>query len=190
MTALPLPSSPQRAFMKTALTFLICLPLLAQRPSNPALLVPQNAPEMDYRAIPDPIEMPPGSGAPSATAFDSKGHMFVLTRGSTAFFEFDAKGKFLRSFGEGLYTRSHGLYIDEDDNLWATDVGGHIVQKLNPQGRVLLTLGIKGQPGEWNEAAQSRKLNEPSTSACSPGTMAISSWFKATRPSPRTIRAC
>lgn len=147
--------------MKTGLALLICMPLLAQRPSNPALLIPQDAPELDYVAELNPLALPTGSGAPSATAFDSKGHMFVLTRGSTAFFEFDADGKFIRSFGEGLYTRSHGFYIDKDDNLWATDVGGHIVQKLNPQGQVLLTLGIKGQPGEWNEAAQSRKLNEP-----------------------------
>ncbi len=147
--------------VKTALAFLICVPVLAQRPSNPALLVPQNAPELDFIAELNPLALPASSGAPSSTAFDSKGHMFVLTRGSTAFFEFDADGKFLRSFGEGLYTRSHGFYIDKDDNLWATDVGGHIVQKLNPQGQVLLTLGIKGQAGEWSEAAQSRKLNEP-----------------------------
>jgi sugar lactone lactonase YvrE len=147
--------------MKIALAFLICVPLLAQRPSNPALLVPQNAPDLDYVVVPDPIALPAGSGAPAASAFDSKGHMFVLTRGPVAFFEFDEHGKFVRSFGEGLYTRSHGLYIDKDDNLWATDVGGSIVQKLNRQGEVLLTLGTKGQAGEWNEAAQSRKFNEP-----------------------------
>jgi sugar lactone lactonase YvrE len=147
--------------MKTALAFLICVPLLAQRPSNPALLIPQNAPDLDYVVVPDPIALPAGSGAPAASAFDSKGHMFVLTRGPVAFFEFDEHGKFVRSFGEGLYTRSHGLYIDKDDNLWATDVGGSIVQKLNRQGDVLLTLGTKGQAGEWNEAAQSRKFNEP-----------------------------
>ena len=57
--------------------------------------------------------------------------------------------------------RSHGLYIDKAHNVWATDVGGHTVMKLNPQGQVLLTLGTKGQAGEWNEAAQSRILNEP-----------------------------
>jgi sugar lactone lactonase YvrE len=147
--------------MKIALAFLICVPLLAQRPSNPALLVPQNAPDLDYVVVPDPIALPAGSGAPAASAFDSKGHMFVLTRGPVAFFEFDEHGKFVRSFGEGLYTRSHGLYIDKDDNLWATDVGGSIVQKLNRQGEVLPTLGTKGQAGEWNEAAQSRKFNEP-----------------------------
>jgi sugar lactone lactonase YvrE len=147
--------------VKPALAFLICVPLLAQRPSNPALLVPQNAPALDYTAVPDPLALPAGSGAPAATAFDSMGNMFVLTRGPISFFEFDANGNFLRSFGEGMFTRSHGLFIDKDDNLWATDVGGHIVQKLNPRGQVLLTLGIKGQAGEWNEAAQSRRLNEP-----------------------------
>jgi sugar lactone lactonase YvrE len=147
--------------LKIALACWMCVPLLAQRPSNPALLVPQNAPEMDYAAVADPLALPAGAGAPAATAFDSKGHLFVLTRGPVAFFEFDAKGGFIRSFGEGLFTRSHGLYIDKEDNLWVTDVGGHIVQKLNPQGQVLLTLGSRGQAGEWNEAASSRKLNEP-----------------------------
>jgi len=53
------------------------------------------------------------------------------------------------------------LRIDAEGNLWAADVGAHVVMKLNPQGQVLLTLGVKGQAGEWNEAAQSRKLNQP-----------------------------
>jgi len=67
----------------------------------------------------------------------------------------------VRAFGDGLFTRSHGLRIDREGNLWATDVGGHVVVKLNPQGQVLLTLGTKGEAGEWNEAAGSRKLNQP-----------------------------
>ena len=46
--------------MKTVLAFLICLPLLAQRPSNPALLVPQTAPELNYAAVPDPLALPAG----------------------------------------------------------------------------------------------------------------------------------
>jgi DNA-binding beta-propeller fold protein YncE len=147
--------------MKIALSLLVCVPLWAQRPSNPALLIPQNAPPFDYAAVPDPLPIPAGFGAPAATAFDSKGHMFVLTRGPIAFFEFDENLRFIRSFGENLFTRAHGLYIDSDDNLWATDGGSHIVQKLSPQGQVLLTLGTKGQAGEWNESAQSRKFNQP-----------------------------
>jgi sugar lactone lactonase YvrE len=136
---------------------------LAQRPSDPALIVPQDAPVLDYVAVPSPISPPAGTkmGAAASVAFDPKGHLLVLTRGAQAFFEFDPNGKFIRSFGDGLFTRSHGLRIDQDGNIWATDVGGHVVVKLNPQGQVLLTLGVKGEAGEWNEAAQSRRLNQP-----------------------------
>jgi DNA-binding beta-propeller fold protein YncE len=144
-------------------TFLLGTTLLAQRPSDPALLIPQVAPELDYVAVPMPITLPAGTtmGAAASVAFDAAGHVFVLTRGQQALFEFDEHGTFIRAFGDGLFTRSHGLRIDRDGNLWATDVGGHIVVKMNPQGQILLTLGTKGEAGDWNEASGSHKLNQP-----------------------------
>jgi hypothetical protein len=60
-----------------------------------------------------------------------------------------------------MFTRSHGLRIDKDGNLWTTDVGAHTVMKLSPKGDVLLTLGTKGKAGVWDEAAGSRLFNEP-----------------------------
>ena len=142
---------------------LLAAPVLAQRPSDPALLVPEAAPELDYVFAPDAIKLPEGAkmGAAAAVAFDARGHIYVLTRGAQAFFEFDPNGTFVRSFGDAMFTRSHGLRIDREGNLWATDVGAHTVVKLNPMGQVLLTIGTKGQAGEWNEAAGSRKLNQP-----------------------------
>jgi DNA-binding beta-propeller fold protein YncE len=135
----------------------------AQRPSDPALLVPQKAPELGYVSVPNPIKVPAGMtmGASASVAFDAKGHVLVLTRGAQAFFEFDENGTFIRAFGDGLFTRAHGLRLDSDGNIWATDVGAHVVYKLNQQGQILLTLGVKGEGGEWNEAAGSRKLNQP-----------------------------
>jgi len=141
---------------------LVSLPAFAQRPSDPALLVPQNAPELDYVSVANPFTFPAGTslaGAAASLAFDSKGHLFVLTRGQPSLFEFDEQGKFIRSFGEGLFTRSHGLRIDKEGSIWATDVGAHTVMKLSPQGQVLLTLGTKGQRGDWNESTH--LLNEP-----------------------------
>lgn len=141
---------------------LACI-LSAQRPSDAALLVPQVAPALNYVAVPDVVSLPPGitMGATASAAFDAGGHLFVLTRGAEAFFEFEADGTMVRSFGGSMFTRAHGLKIDASGNLWATDVGGHVVVKLDKQGRVLLTLGTKGQAGEWSEAAGSRKLNQP-----------------------------
>ena len=136
--------------------------LAAQRPSDPALLIPETAPPLDYAPVANPITLPEGTkmGATAAVAFDAKGHLFVLARGGASFFEFDPTGKFVRSFGDPM-TRAHGLRIDRDGNLWATDVGAHTVMKFNMKGELLLTVGVKGQAGAWDEAAGERKLNQP-----------------------------
>jgi sugar lactone lactonase YvrE len=150
--------------MKRFVILLGCaVSLCAQRPSNPALLVPQEAPVLDYVAVPNPLPVPDAAamGASSDVAFDSKGHLYVLSRGAKPLTEFDENGKFIRAFGDGLFTRSHGIRIDKDGNIWTTDVGAHTVMKLNHDGQVLLTLGEKGKAGEWNEAAGSRLFNEP-----------------------------
>jgi DNA-binding beta-propeller fold protein YncE len=134
----------------------------AQRPSDPALLIPQTGPELDYVSVVNPFTFPAGTtlaGAAASVAFDSKGHLWVLSRGNPSIYEFDGEGKFIRSFGEGLFTRSHGLRFDADGNIWATDVGAHTVMKISPQGQVLLTIGTKGQRGDWNDATH--YLNEP-----------------------------
>src|SRR5436190_6899597 len=132
----------------SALAVVLCLigaPAGAQRPSDPALLVPQQAPALEYVAVAEalvlPVDVP--KGAYAAVGFDAQGHLYALNRGPKPLMEFDADGKFLRAFGDGLFVRSHGLRIDRDGNLWATDVGGHTVMKISPQGQVLLTLGTK-----------------------------------------------
>jgi sugar lactone lactonase YvrE len=151
-------------------TLLAAASAFAQLPSNPALLIPQTAPELDYAAVAEPVTLPAGvtMGAPASVAFDSKGHLWVLNRGPVALMEFDPDGKYIRSMGEG-FTRTHGLFIDRDDNLWVTDVTTGIVVKFSPQGETLLTLGTKGQPGDWNEATGSHHFTEPTDVAIGRG---------------------
>jgi hypothetical protein len=43
----------------------------------------------------------------------------------------DRDGSFLRSWGEGLFSRAHGLHINTDDDLYCTDDGPHRAQVLN-----------------------------------------------------------
>src|SRR5688572_15020500 len=151
-----------KRFLAVPVLLLCTVVIDAQRPSDPALLVPETAPVLDYVPVAQAVTLPAGTtmGATAAVAFDARGHLYVLARGGTSFFEFDPAGAFVRSFGEPM-VRAHGLRIDRDGNLWATDVGAHTAMKFTPQGELLLTLGVKGQAGTWDEAAGERKLNQP-----------------------------
>jgi sugar lactone lactonase YvrE len=126
------------------------------------MLIPETAPLLEYVPVANPITLPEGTkmGATAAVAFDARGHLFVLARGGASFFEFDPAGKYVRSFGDPM-VRAHGLRIDREGNLWATDVGAHTVMKFSPKGDLLLTLGTLKQAGTWDEAAGERKLNQP-----------------------------
>lgn len=137
----------------------------AQRPLRP--LLPLRAYTLqDYEpvpfneafAFPEHIEMASFAGV----AINGAGNLVILSRGTPTLLEFDSEGEFIRSFGaDGLLRRSHGLHIDSEDNIWVSDVSDHVVMKLDSDGRVLMTLGEKGQAGPWDEAGGSRLLNQP-----------------------------
>jgi sugar lactone lactonase YvrE len=82
--------------------------------------------------------------------------------------EFDADGNFVSAYCNGFFERPHGLRIDAEDNIWLTDLAGHIVVKLNPEGRILMTLGVRGTPGEWHFFGHLRLCHEPNEAAVGP----------------------
>jgi DNA-binding beta-propeller fold protein YncE len=98
------------------------------------------------------LQLPEGFvlGACSAVAVNSKGEVYVFHRGPRPILCFDAQGKLLRAWGDDLIQMAHGLRVDDDDNIWATDIGGHRVYKFDSKGGVLLTLGT-GEPGVGND---------------------------------------
>ena len=112
----------------------------------------QAVPELPYKAVPDFFKFPKGAipGEASAVAVNSKGHIFLFQRTKPMLAEYDAKGDFVQSIGDGLFTHPHGLRIDADDNLWTTDDGSHLVLKLDPSGKVLLVLGRLNTGAEAN----------------------------------------
>ncbi len=115
----------------------------------------------------DPQTMPDGwaFGRVSAVAGDSQGNVYVFHRGETAdpILVFDESGKFLRSWGRGMFGRRHGIRVDPDDNVWVTDYGDHQVMKFNREGELLMTLGEKGVPAE-----DETHFNRPADVAFSP----------------------
>jgi sugar lactone lactonase YvrE len=67
--------------------------------------------------------------------------------------KFDASGKFVRAFGAGMFNQPHGFYIDNEGNVWVADQQakngkGAVVVKFSPEGKVLMTLGKPGMPGD------------------------------------------
>lgn len=80
-------------------------------------------------------------GPCSAVATNSKGEMFLFHRGKHPILCVDADGKLLRSWGDDLIGKAHGLRVDRQDNVWVTDIGHHRVMKFDPSGKLLLSLG-------------------------------------------------
>lgn len=85
----------------------------------------------------------------AAVAVDHKDQVYVFNRGAHPMIVFDREGNFLRSWGEGVFTRAHGIHIGPDESLYCTDDGDHTVRKCTLDGKVLLTIGIPGEPAPY-----------------------------------------
>jgi hypothetical protein len=136
-----------------------CVTLLAsyagaQPASAPAVATApfQAVPELPYRVVTNFFKFPKGMvpGEAAAVAVNSKGHVFLFQRTKPMLAEYDEKGNFVQSIGDGIFAHPHGLRIDADDNIWTTDDGSHLVLKLDPSGNVLLVLGRISTPAEAN----------------------------------------
>jgi DNA-binding beta-propeller fold protein YncE len=86
-------------------------------------------------------------GAMSAVAIGSEDRVFVLHRGEPPLVAFDARGIYLRGWGQGMFKVPHGLRIDHEGNIWTTDNGNHVLRKFNTAGRLLATLGVENKAG-------------------------------------------
>lgn len=77
----------------------------------------------------------------TAVAIDRADNVYLFCRGNEPIRIFDSDGRFLRSFGQGLFVRPHGLHIAADDTLYCIDEGSHSVLVLTPKGEVLSRIG-------------------------------------------------
>ena len=70
-------------------------------------------------------------------------------------FKFDRHtGKVLANFGRNTMITPHGIHVDAQGNVWLADFAGnkagtrgHQVHKFSPDGKLLMSLGRAGQPG-------------------------------------------
>ena len=119
-------------------------------------------PEILYRSVPDFLKLPADLyfGEVAGVAVNSKGHVFVFSRGNTTgpayapasaqLLEFDAGGKFLREIGHNLYAWSyaHAVKVDKEDNIWVADKGSDMVVKFDSDGRVAMVFGRRQEASD------------------------------------------
>ena len=104
-----------------------------------------------YRVLPKWGELPPGwrYGDVAAVGVDRKDNVYVFNRGPHPMIVYDREGRFLRSWGEGVFTRAHGLHMGPGDTVFLTDDGDHTVRHCRLDGKVLMTIGIPGRPSAF-----------------------------------------
>ena len=125
-------------------------------------LFAQQPPKIRYQSVPDFLKLAPDMyfGEVAGVALNSKGHLFVFSRGDTTgpaygaaaaqLLEFSADGKFIREIGHHLYAWSfaHSVKVDKDGNVWVADKGSDMVIKFNPEGRVAMVFGRKQEASD------------------------------------------
>ena len=141
-----------------------------------------------YRMVRNWAQLPDARkwGSTSGVAISPEGNIWTYDRcgGNSCtssnlapILEFEPSGKFLKGFGAGIFIYPHGIFVDKDGNVWLTDgVGGgatsddigkhgkgHQVFKFSPDGKILLTLGKAGVPGDGPDT-----FNRPSAVAIAP----------------------
>ncbi len=120
-----------------------------------------------YHVVHDWPQLPPNTmlNEVSAVAADSHEHVFVLTRGGrkwpdqgsldTAAIDestvlvFEGKsGRLVSKWPNKILAMPHSITVDDQNNVWITDVAWHQVLKFNHDGKLLKTLGERGVAGE------------------------------------------
>jgi peptidylglycine monooxygenase len=87
--------------------------------------------------------LPPGVafGMISKCAVDAEGRLYICQRSDPPVIVFDGDGRFVRSFGQGLITDSHGIAISPDQHVLVVDRDGHQVLCFDQTGSLLFALG-------------------------------------------------
>jgi DNA-binding beta-propeller fold protein YncE len=142
---------------RITLTLTLCLAA-----SSALLAQNQPVPQIPFDSVPNFLKLPPNIylGEAAGVAVNSKGHVFVFSRGNSTgagygaaaaqLLEFNLDGTYLREIGHNLYAWSfaHAVKVDKEDNIWVTDKGSDMVIKFNPAGQVAMVFGRKQEASD------------------------------------------
>jgi streptogramin lyase len=124
--------------------------LLASALLNPLLAMAQTPAE--YLVDNTWAQLPEGkvwSGNTSWITADGQGNIIVLERSHPYFWMFKRDGSFVKSWDAEIELGSaHSVTIDKRNFYWVTDSVRHVVHKMTPDGKVMMTLGSLDEAGD------------------------------------------
>ncbi|HEY1261042.1 MAG TPA: peptidyl-alpha-hydroxyglycine alpha-amidating lyase family protein [Stellaceae bacterium] len=105
-----------------------------------------------YEVLDGWAKLPPGmefNADVAAVGVDGNDNVYAFNRGKHPMCVFDRDGNLLRTWGEGVFVRPHGVFMAPDGTIWLTDDGDHSVRQCTLDGKVLLTIGVPGKPAPY-----------------------------------------
>lgn len=121
-------------------------------------------------------QLPPGWewGQVGGVAVDAQDRVHVFTRTDHPLMVFDRDGTFLYSWGEGVFEDAHGICIGPDDSIYLVDRNPQVAMKLTHEGKLLFTMGNRGQPSDTGYTEENRTVLYPGPPFHHPTDVALS----------------
>lgn len=129
--------------------------------------------EYTYEEVADWAQLPNGWEFKDAVdvVVDSHDRVYVFNRGGHPIVVFEQDGSFVKSWGEGLFTRPHGMTLASDEEygevLYCVDDDGHWIGKFSLGGELLMGIGTRDKSSPRRSG---RPFNRPTKVALDPKT--------------------
>jgi sugar lactone lactonase YvrE len=113
--------------------------------------------DLTFELVPDWEQLPSGwtHGDVVGVATDSRDRVYAFNRSEHPVIVYESDGRFLASWGEGIFTRPHGITI-RDDVVYCADDTDHTIRAFTLDGGLLWTLGTLNQPSDTGYSPEGR----------------------------------
>ena len=144
-----------------------------------------------YELVEDWAKLPAGwTLGQTGIVTDARDRVYLFNRSEHPLIVLDRDGTFFTSWGEGVLSSAHGMFIDQQENIYLPVINSHVVLKYSAAGNLLMTLGTWDQP---SETGWSGKYQDPVKQAAGPfhrgaPRAATKRRPAARRPPPRSAR--
>jgi hypothetical protein len=119
--------------------------------------------DRQYELVKDWGKLPDGWrwGQAAGVAIDSQDNVHVYTRTEHPYMVLDKSGKFLDSWGEGVFGVAHSLFINPDDSVFVLSHKDHLARKFSKDRKPLMELGTKGVASDTGYTQEGRAPGSP-----------------------------